>query len=62
MLEEGKDKLSFQNWHKQLAAPFIIYVDFEPLTTKVEGPGLKPTRTNTQKTRDLRIWIHCGQV
>ncbi|MEW8615747.1 MAG: hypothetical protein AB2610_21530, partial [Candidatus Thiodiazotropha sp.] len=37
MPEEGKNKLTFQNHHKQLPAPYIIYADFEALTTKVEG-------------------------
>ena len=38
MPEEGKTKLTFQNHHKQLTAPYITYADFEALTTKVEGP------------------------
>ena len=48
---EGKNKLAFQNHHKQLPAPFIIYADFEALTTKVEGPELDPTKSNTQRTQ-----------
>ena len=36
MPEEGKNKLAFQNHHKQLPAPYIIYA--EAFTTKVEGP------------------------
>ena len=44
MAEEGKNKLAFQNHHKQLPAPHIIYADFEALTTKVEGPELDPTK------------------
>ena len=46
----GKNKLAFQNHHKQLPAPFIIYADFEALTTKVEGPELDLTKSNTQST------------
>ena len=49
MPEEGKTKLAFQNHHKQLPAPYIIYADFEALTTKVEGPELDPTKSNTQR-------------
>ena len=45
--EEGKNKLAFQNHHKQLPAPYINYADFEALTTKVEGPELDPTKSNT---------------
>ena len=41
-------KLTFQNHHKQLPAPYVIYADFEALTTKVEGPELDPTKSNTR--------------
>ena len=51
MPEEGKNKFTFQNHNKQLPAPFIIYADFEALTTKVEGPELDPTKSNTQRTQ-----------
>ena len=45
---EGKNKLIFQNHHKQLPAPFIIHADFEAVTTKVE---LDPTKSSTQRTQ-----------
>ena len=51
MPDEGKNKLMFQNHHKQQPAPYIIYADFEVLTTKVEGPKLDPTKSNTQRTQ-----------
>ena len=51
MPEEDKNKLTFQNHHKQLPAPYTIYADFETLTTKVEGPELDPTKNNTQRTQ-----------
>ena len=51
MPEEGKNKLAFQNLHKQLPAPYIIYADFEALTAKIEGPELEPTKSNTQRTQ-----------
>ena len=51
MPEEDKKKLAFQNHHKQLPAPYIIYTDFEALTAKVEGPVLDPTKSNTQRTQ-----------
>ena len=46
-----KNKLAFQNHHKQLPAPNIIYADIEALTTKVKGPELDPTKSNTQRTQ-----------
>ena len=51
MPKEGEVKLTFQNHHKQLPVPFIIYADFEALTTNVEGPALDPTKSNTQRTQ-----------
>ena len=51
MPEEGKNKLTYQNHHKQLPAPYIIYADFEALTTRLAGPELDPTMSNTQKTQ-----------
>ena len=49
MPEEVKTKLTFHNHRKQLPAPYIIYADFEALTTTVERPELDPTKTNTQR-------------
>ncbi|KAK2170321.1 hypothetical protein LSH36_3g10073 [Paralvinella palmiformis] len=49
--EKGKNKLIFQNHHKQFLAPFTIYADFETLATKVEGREFDITKSNTQKTR-----------
>ena len=50
MPEEGKNRLAFQNHHKQLPAHYI-YADFEALTTTVEGPELDPIKSNTQRTQ-----------
>ena len=34
----GKDaKVFFENFHKQLAVPFVIYADFEATTEKIHG-------------------------
>jgi hypothetical protein len=59
MPEEGKNKLTFQNHHKQLPAPYIIYADFEALTTKIEGPDLDPSKSNTQKTQHHEACSYC---
>ena len=34
MLEEGKNTLSFQNHHKQIKMPYVIYADFEAFSQK----------------------------
>ena len=57
--QEGKNKLAFQNNHKQLPAPYIVYADFEALTTKVEGPELDPTKSNTQRTQHHEACRYC---
>ena len=59
MSEEGKNKLAFQNHHKQLPAPYIIYADFEALTTKIEGPELDPNQSNTSKTQHHEACSYC---
>ena len=59
MPEEGNNKLAFQNHHKQLPAPYIIYADFEALTSKVEGPELDPTKSNTRKTQQHEACSYC---
>ena len=51
MPEEDKNKLTFQNHHKQLPVPFIIYADLEAHTNKVEGPELDPSKSKTQRTQ-----------
>ena len=63
MPEAGKnDKLTFQNHHKQFPAPFVIYADFEALTTKIEGPELDPSVSNTQRTQLHEICSYCYVV
>ena len=62
MLEEGKNKLAFQNHHKQLSVPFIIYADFEALITKVEGQELADMKSNTRKTQHNEACSYCYVV
>ena len=37
MPNKGKIILKFDNFHKQLPVPFVIYADFEAITKKVQG-------------------------
>ena len=37
MPKKGENILKFNNFHKQLPVPFIIYADFEAITKKVQG-------------------------
>lgn len=42
-------KLSFQNWHKQMPASYVIYADPEALINKTEAPELNPSQSNTTR-------------
>ena len=57
MPEEGK--LTFQNHHRQLSAPYIIYAVFEALTTKIKGPELDPLKSSTRKTQEDEACSYC---
>ena len=35
--KQGENLLKFNNFHKQLPVPFVIYADFEAITKKVQG-------------------------
>ena len=37
MPKRGENILNFNNFHKQLPVPFVIYADFETITKKVQG-------------------------
>ena len=37
MPKQGENILQFNNFHKQLPVPFVIYADFEAITKKVQG-------------------------
>ena len=37
MPKQGENILKFNNFHKQLPVPFVIYADFEAVTIKVQG-------------------------
>ena len=45
-----QEKICSENPHKQLKDPYIIYVDFESLIPKIEGPALDPSKSCTQQT------------
>ena len=41
--------LHFQNYHKQMPVPFVIYADFEAITEKVRGCQPNSTKSYTDK-------------
>ena len=54
MPEEGKNTVTFQNHHKQLKVPYVIYADFEALVRKIHrcerDPEKKKKKSYTEKT------------
>ena len=51
MPTEKKKILKFQNHGKQLKSPWVMYADFEAITTKIEGPMQENTVSFTQRTQ-----------
>ena len=37
MPQKENNTLKFQNFHKQMSVPFVIYADFEAITEKISG-------------------------
>ena len=62
MPSAGENKLTFQSHHKQFPAPFVIYADFEALTTRIEGPELDPCVSSTQNTQLHETCSYCYVV
>ena len=47
----------FNNYHKQLKAPYIIHADFESIIHKIQGPNLDPEKSGTQNRAHHEV---CG--
>ena len=54
MPKKGENILKFNNFHKQLPVPFIIYADFEAITKKVQGcrPNDNKSYTEAYQTHE----------
>ena len=51
MPKQGENVLKFNNFHKQLPVPFVIYADFEAITKKVQGCEQSEEMKKDQDTR-----------
>jgi len=60
MPEEGKNTLSFQNHHKKMKVPYVIYADFEALVRKIPGCERGPEREETSNTEKTEWHEACG--
>ena len=59
MPKQGENILKFNNFHKQLPVPFIIYADFEAITKKVQG--CKQSE-EMEKDKDRRSYTEAYQT
>ena len=59
MPKKGENILKFNNFHKQLPVPFVIYADFEAITKKV--PGCKQSE-EMEKDKDRRSYTEAYQT
>ena len=59
MPKQGENILKFNNFHKQLSVPFVIYADFEAITKKVQGckqsEEMKKDKDRRSYTEPIRL-------
>ena len=60
MPEEGKNILAFQNYQKQMKAPYTIYADFEALVKKMPGCERDPDKKYKSYTEKTEWHEACG--
>ena len=48
MPQKENNTLKFQNFHKQMPVPFVIYADFEAITEKISGSQPNNTQSYTE--------------
>jgi len=58
--EEGKNTLSFQNHHKKMEVPYVIYADFEALVRKIPGCEICPESNKKATQRRPNGMRHAG--
>ena len=59
MPKRGENILKFNNFHKQLPVPFVIYANFEAITKKVQG--CKQSE-EMKKDKDTRSYVEAYQT
>ena len=57
MPNKNNNKLKFENSHKEILVPFVIYADFEAITEKVQN--CQPDN-NKSFTEEYQKHIDCG--
>ena len=61
MPKKGENVLRFDNFHKQLPVPFIIYADFEAIMKKVQGYK-QSEEMEKEKDKDKRSYTEAYQT
>ena len=59
MPKQGENILKFNNFHKQLPVPFVIYADFEAITKKIQGCE---QNEEMKKDKDMRSYTEAYQT
>ena len=66
MPKQGENILRFNNFHKQLPVPFVIYADFEAITKKVQGceqsEEMKKNNNKRSYTEACQTHEDCGSA
>ena len=64
MPKQGENILKFNNFHKQLPVPFVIYADFEAIMKKVQGcrqsEEMEDEKNKTSYTEAYQTHEDCG--
>ena len=60
MPKQGENILKFNNFHKQLPVPFVIYADFEAITKKVQGCEQSEEMKKRSYTEAYQTHEDCG--
>ena len=64
MPKQGENILKFNNFHKRLPVPFVIYADFEAITKKVQGceqsEEMKKNKDRRSYTEAYQTHKDCG--
>ena len=62
MPKESENILKFNNFHKQLPVPFVIYADFEAITKKVEEQNEETKEGSYTKAYQTHEDCGCGYI
>ena len=64
MPKQGENILKFNNFHKQLPVPFVIYADFEAIMNKIQGceqsEEMKKDKDRKSYTEACQTHEDCG--